>query len=146
MPSATVGRNSEILSFPEEFINQFLVVRTTNWLRSICLAFTSKMESSRYRLRMRVRVLRSACCGEGHRALAGLLVGADQERAVLVDIADPRPVGVDVGDPAAAAHASSAMPVIRVKVVYGARSRVEALWVASPIPTCGRCEPGTVEA
>ena len=35
---------------------------------------------------------------EGHRAPADARVGADQEHAVLVDLADPRPVVVDVGD------------------------------------------------
>src|ERR1700733_6050928 len=35
--------------------------------------------------------------GEGHRAPADVLVGTDQEHAVFVDLADPRPVVVDIG-------------------------------------------------
>jgi hypothetical protein len=36
--------------------------------------------------------------GEGHGAPADVLVGADQEHAVLAGLADPGPVVADVGD------------------------------------------------
>ena len=78
--------------------------------------------------------------GDGHRTPADVLVGADQEHAVLADLADPRPVVVDVGDLAARpvitvltgtssssliflaalAHALPAMPEISVNVCTGA--------------------------
>src|SRR5215831_20452601 len=46
---------------------------------------------------------------------------------------------------AAVAHASPAIPVISVNLVYGARSRVETRLAASPTQTCGSGEPGTVD-
>src|SRR3954447_21435297 len=46
---------------------------------------------------------------------------------------------------AAATHGSPAIPVISVKRVIGARSRVETLYVPSPTHACGSRAPGTVE-